>query len=109
MEDDRELFAGMRHELARYTYRPGWEFALDRDPSGGYGVTATAWFIGAPPLGRTVGYQMGAPQGQRHVFHPGDDWRGSLRDAVRRAIELTEEHERKEWFRYDGLCVDPPH
>lgn len=100
----------LRAELARYTYRPGWEMSIETRPTDGWPelrIQFTAidsrdpsrWIL--IPTGQTI------PVDLRYPGPP--SWRKDFGRWLRAALTRIEEHEAREWFRRDGVLVDDPH
>lgn len=77
----------------RLTYRPNWRFVAE-------GTAVRMSFVGPNTLG----------DGDIELDVVVDLDGFNLQEGIwelRRRIELVEHHERAEWLRFDGWCVDP--
>lgn len=94
-------------EVARYSYKPGWRLVVDEMTGGGYALNAIADL----PCSRVPGRI--ATRGGAVTFTEADVQAKGVESTVSEAIEaLTrrqELHERDEWLRRDGVCLNDPH
>ncbi|ORA23392.1 hypothetical protein [Mycobacterium aquaticum] len=91
----------MRSELARITYKPGWEFTL-YDTGGELQLAVVTPEVpcsrGGPPI------RVGAP-----TTIPPTRTRTEFHAFVRAAIDTVESHEIDEWLKVDGHPMNDPH
>jgi hypothetical protein len=92
--------APLKDLLARFTYRPGWKFTLDREGA----VRVEAMVIDTDDTERVcpLSFRQMPP---RHVYD-GFPWEKWLFDEI---IMKIERHEASEFFKIDGVKVFDPH
>jgi hypothetical protein len=103
-----DQLAWMQHELARYTYRPGWEMTISTVPNRPATLIVRypaadsrnpgheRWFRAHRPI-----VQFPPPPGVNR-----EEWFARTLQAILLDLEA---HESREWLRRDGQLVDDPH
>lgn len=102
----------LRKELARYTYRPGWELTLDESGNLGFGgVTILTVAYEAPDARNPdqtikVVARRTVPEFALDPELDGDNFFPVWLQSVLFDVEL---HESREWLRRDGVLYEDPH
>lgn len=98
----------LRAELARFSYRPGWELTINASGDLTYGAIAVLTIRYEPEDSRHPGCTVPVAA-RRTVPASVLDHEAAFALWLQSALFDVELHESREWLRRDGVLVEDPH